>query len=228
MGGGTCPQGQALSTHRLWGKGVRVGMTLAVDSCLKPAAPKRLSPRTLVLSLNPFPLQAAVPIGLSPPRTLDPPVLPILTSLHPHPPVYQSVVPTEPSDCPCFTARCWVNTEEGKHTRHLCLATAITRAHTSHLPCRSHNRLEGLQPRPQQNPRIRPSTATTQCRTHRRVCTIARRRIPHSHGPWSRAKRTDCLRKLTEQLEAFLRKGKGTAERAIQGTVKAKWSLKLH
>ena len=85
-------------------------MTLAVDSCLKPAAPKRLSPRTHVLSLNPFPLQAAVPIGLSPPRTLDPPVLRILTSLHPHPPVYQSVVPREPSDCPCFTACCWVNT----------------------------------------------------------------------------------------------------------------------
>ena len=107
-----------MSNHRLRGGGVRVGMTLAVDSCLKPAAPQRLSPRTLVLSLNPFPLQAAVPIGLSLPRTLDLPVLPILTSLHPHPPVYQSVVPTEPSDCPCFTARCWVNTEEGNRPHH--------------------------------------------------------------------------------------------------------------
>ena len=45
-------------------------MTPAVDCCLKPAAPTRLFPLTLVRSLNPFPPQGAVSVGLSPPCTL--------------------------------------------------------------------------------------------------------------------------------------------------------------
>ena len=92
--------------------GGRGGHNASVDCCLKLVVPTGLSPLTPVLSLNPFPLQAAVPIGLSPPGTLDLPVLPVLTS-PPFLPFPWWVVPTEPPDCPCVTALRPVYTEGG-------------------------------------------------------------------------------------------------------------------
>ena len=71
-------------------------MTPLVCCCLQRPAPIGRSPLTTALPLNPLPPQAAVPIGLSPPCAL--PLLPL-----PFPP---EVVPTEPPDCPCFTAPC--------------------------------------------------------------------------------------------------------------------------
>ena len=47
------------------------------------AAPIGLSPLPLALSLDLVPLEAVVPLGLSSPSALDPPVLPMLTPLHP-------------------------------------------------------------------------------------------------------------------------------------------------
>ena len=77
-----------------------------MDCCLKLAAPIGLSPLTLALSLNSFPPQAAVPIGLSPLCALPLPAWPILTSLLTLPFPW-AVLPTEPSDCPCFAVLCW-------------------------------------------------------------------------------------------------------------------------
>ena len=72
------------------------------ECCVKLAAPIGLLPLARVLSLNPLPPQAAMPIGLSPRCALDPPVLPILTSLLPLPSPPQ-VVPTKPPDFPCLS-----------------------------------------------------------------------------------------------------------------------------
>ena len=57
-----------------------------------------------------------MPIGLSPPCDLPVPPCPTFPSLLPFP-FPRSVVPTEPSDFPCFTALCRVPTEEGNVPR---------------------------------------------------------------------------------------------------------------
>ena len=76
-----------------------------VDPCLK-LAPVGLWPLSHVLSLNPLPPQAALPISISPPSALHPPVSPVLTSLHSFPFPW---LPRVPPDCRCFTALCPVH-----------------------------------------------------------------------------------------------------------------------
>ena len=51
-------------------------------ACLKLVVPIGLRLITLVLSLNAFPMEAVVPIGLSQPGALNLPVLRIFMSLH--------------------------------------------------------------------------------------------------------------------------------------------------
>ena len=104
-------------SHSVTSLGGEVWHDACVDCCLKLAALIGLSPLAFVLSLNPFPPQAAVPIGLTPPRALDLPVGPVLFSLHTLP-VPWLVVPTKPPDCPCATALCQVHTEEGSGPCH--------------------------------------------------------------------------------------------------------------
>ena len=58
-----------VSRWSLWSEGGG-GVTPAVYCCVQPAVPIGLSPLTLALPFNPLPLQAAAPIGLSPPRAL--------------------------------------------------------------------------------------------------------------------------------------------------------------
>ena len=58
--------------------------------------------------LEPFPSVGSSAIELSLPRAPDPPLLPIRTSLHPLPFLWE-VAPTERPDCPCFTAL-WTRT----------------------------------------------------------------------------------------------------------------------
>ena len=79
---------------------------------LQRAAPAGLSPLTAALPLNPLPPQAAAPIGLSPPCAHPLPAWPVLTSVRPLPFPWEGV-PTDPPDCPCFTALCRDHTKEG-------------------------------------------------------------------------------------------------------------------
>ena len=76
---------------------------------LQLVAPIGQSPFTAALPLDPFPPQAAAPIGLSPPCVLPLPPYPISTSPLPFPFPWLVV----PPDFPCFTALCWVCAEEG-------------------------------------------------------------------------------------------------------------------
>ena len=71
--------------------------------------PRRIALVALVLALN-CPLQAAVPIGLSPPHALD-----LLVAYPPFrilPSFPWWVLSTEPLDCPYFML-CVIHTEEG-------------------------------------------------------------------------------------------------------------------
>ena len=68
------------------------------------------------LPLDPFPPEAVVPIGLSPPCDLPLPPCPIISSLLPFPFPW-SVVPTGPPDLPGFTSLCRVHIEEGNCLR---------------------------------------------------------------------------------------------------------------
>ena len=82
--------------------------------CVQLTASIRLPPLTPALSHEPSPSAGGGPRRpLTPSCPPSPPAWPILTS--PTPP--SGVAPTEPPDCPCFTASCRVRMEEGRVAR---------------------------------------------------------------------------------------------------------------